>query len=191
MIAGRSSYSEGGLTLVEVLVGVSISGLVLTILAGVYMAFLHLNQRATTSVDLRQISIVMDAVTTELRQTTRHDGVVIWEAETGGVRHDTIGSFTKRIVTESDLATANSPVQPTAGGWRYFVHDLTRSEVRVIDQPGERGEGPPPPNIGRILARNVERFQVTRQGHLIEVTIVAAKNGQRAQLQTAIWPRNQ
>ncbi len=187
----RSGRVDSGLTLVEVLISMSVSGLVLTILAGVYIAFFHLNDRATTLRDLNEASVVMDALTTELRQAIRPDGVVIWEAETDGIRHDTVGIFTTHLVEGTDSTPGNSSSMPTSTGWRYFAHDLTRGEVHRIDQAGERAAVPPLPEGGAILARHVQSFRVTRHGNLIEVTIVAVKNGQTARLQTAIWPRNE
>lgn len=187
----RARRPDAGVTLVEVLIGMTISGLVLTLLVGVYMALLHLNARATTFRDLGEISTVMDALTAELRLATRSDGVVIWEAETDGLRHDIVGILSTRLgsggdSTNGDGSSAFSPI-----GWRYFALDLARGELRRIDHVGERGAAPPPIAGGAILARNVQSFRVTRQGNLIEVAIVAVKNGQTVRLQTAIWPRNE
>jgi len=132
----------------------------------------------------------MDAVTTELRQTIRPHGVVIWTAQTDGMGGDTVGIFTTRLEGGTNFPPVDSSA-PTSTGWRYFVHDPIRGEVRQIDQPGERFDGLPPQDGGRVLARNVQTFRVVRQGNLFEVTIIAVKNGQTARLQTAIWPRNE
>ncbi len=182
---------DAGVTLVEVLIGMTVSGLVLTLLVGVYMALLHLNARATTFRDLGEISTVMDAVTAELRHAIRPDGVVVWEEETDGRHHDIVGILSTHLgsgedATNGDGSSASSPI-----GWRYFALDPARGELRRIDHLGEGGTAPPLIAGGSILARNVQSFQVTRQGNLIEVAIVAVKNGQTLRLQTAIWPRNE
>ncbi len=190
MTQGRSDRPNAGFTLVEVLVAVSISGLVLTILSSVFIAFLHLNRRGTTMIDLNEVSIVMDAVTTELRQTIRPYGVVIWTAQADGTEGDSVGIFTTRLEGGINFPPVDTSA-PTSRGWRYFVHDPIRGEVRQIDQPGEGPDSLPPQDGGRVLATNVQTFRVVRQGNLFEVTIVAVKNGQQARLQTAIWPRNE
>ncbi len=183
MTALRSARNAAGMILLELLVGLSVSFLVVVLVGAVYVAALNMDRRGRDLQDLGEVSVAMESLARELRRASRHpDGVVIWPRETDGITHDIVGVFSPQLKTQNGEAGA---------GWIYFVHDLPRRELRRIEQPGGNTAPLSSAGEGRILARNVSRFHVTRDGSLLEVTIVAVKRGRTVRLETAIWPRNE
>jgi prepilin-type N-terminal cleavage/methylation domain-containing protein len=166
--------SERGMTLVEILVATTISSLVLLIAGGLYVAALNMERRSRTMRELGEVSIAMESVTAELRQTTRHPGSVIMRDEDAdGGRLRVIGVLSTRRT-----------------GWTYFVYDPGRGELQRVESAGE-SPVVPAPDGGRVLARNLTMFDVVYDGNLFTVTIAAEKNGQKVRLDTQVWPRNE
>ncbi len=192
MSGRRAGWHEAGMTLLEVLVTLTVSSLVLTIIAGLYITVLNLDRRARNLQDLDDASVAMEILTKDLRLTSRDPrGVVIWEQETDGIRHDIVGIFSAAPGTDRTQSTEpTASSAPPQSGWIYFLHDPLRAELWRIERSGDAA-APPSTDGGRIVARNVQSFRVTREGGLLNVTIVAVKSGQTVRLQTAIWPRNQ
>ena len=193
MAALRSARNDAGMTLVEVLVGITVSSLVMMMIGAIYLAVLNMDRRGRDLRDLGDVSIAIESLANELRQASRQpEGVVIWARETDGIRHDTVGVLSTRLQIDGRESTEDVPSStPRWTGWIYFVHDLSRGELWRIEQAGDNSAAPPSTNGGRILARHVRSFGVTREANLLEVEIVAVKRGQTVRLRTAIWPRNE
>jgi prepilin-type N-terminal cleavage/methylation domain-containing protein len=169
----RPLQDAGGMTLVEVLVATAISSLVLLIAGGLYVAALNMERRSRTMRELGDVSIAMEFVTSELRQTSRHPGSVI-------MRDDAAEDGRRRVI--GVLSTRRT-------GWTYFIYDPARGELRRIESAGESPVWPPPAG-GRVLARHFTAFDVVYDGRLFTVTMAAEKNGQKVRLDTQVWPRN-
>ncbi len=180
----RRPESVSGMTLIELLVVVTISSLVITTIGGLYLAVLRMDQRRVTMQVLDETSSAMDLAAAELRQASRQPGsVMIWRQETSGNRHDILGI---RSRPPQDQALRSAP-----STWRYIVLNPTSGELRIMDQPfTEMSTSWSFLTTGRRLARHVQSFTVSRVGDLVEVTIVARKDGQNVRLQTAVRLEN-
>ncbi|HEV8354560.1 MAG TPA: hypothetical protein VGR24_10270 [bacterium] len=174
MSRARRVRGAGGMTLVEILVATAVSSLVLLIAAGLYVASLNMERRSRTAQELSDVSIAMESVTAELRQTTRHPGSVI-------VRDEDTEQGRRRILAV--LSTRRT-------GWTFFIYDPARRELRRAESASE-SPVLPPPDAGRVLARNLTTFEVASDGRLFTVRMAGEKNGQRISLQTQVWPRNE
>lgn len=185
-----SRRSERGFTIMELLVGLTMGGLVGSLLFAVWTFTISFARRGGVEVEAQQFGrIAVATLARELREAkTGPEAIAVWSTEEDAPV-DAIGFVSAR-------ESAGSPFGADDGGnplWRsavYYVHDRVGGILRRQQRPWEGQLTIPPPQEGRVVARGVRSIQFTLQGDLVTLTLHVASGRREITLQTAVLPRN-
>lgn len=182
---------ERGFTLLEFAVAAVPLALVGLALVASFRFTVAFSRRGEEGADVaQQAQFALQRLTTELREASAApDAIVIWSREQGAP-FDGVGFLSAR------LERPGRPFTTDAGGaphWQqavYYLHDPSTRKVRkIIAEPASLAQ-PPVGQRGMVLARQVARMHVARDGDLMTITLVALRPSGEVVLTTSVRPRN-
>jgi len=200
MSARRQRLPEQGYTLMELAVAAVPLALIALSIFGAFSFTVAFTRRGEQQVEaMQQARLALQFMAQELREASTFPGaIIIWSRDEGAAQ-DGLGFLAARV---------NGPgrpfiTDPTGGPrWQqavYYLHDAARGELRRITRGPSTLASPASwdedsRNEGRVLAKQVTRFRVKRQGDLLTITLTVAVNPgnppAEATLETAVRPRN-
>ncbi len=200
MSPSRPRLLEHGYTLIELTIAaVPLALIALSLFAafGFTVAFTRRGEQQVEAV--QQARLALQFMAGELREgSTAPGAILVWSDDEGTVR-DGLGFLTARV----DGPGRPFITHPTGGPhWQqalYYLHDVTRRELRRITRGPSTLASPAsweedPWSGGRVVATQVTRFRVNRQGDLLTLTVTVVLNPRNppaeTTLETAVRPRN-
>lgn len=187
---GRLLNGERGFTVMELVVGLSLAGLVGTIFFAAWVFTLGFAGRGAAAANAQQMGrIAMATVARELREASSSPGAIsVWStADEAPV--DAVGFSSAR-------RDAGEPFRIDVGGgpsWErisYFVHDPSAQVLRHQSQPWQEPLPAPSPQEGRVVGRGIKAVRFARNGDLVVITLQVAVGRGEIIFETAVRPRN-
>ena len=190
-VATRGGAPERGFTIMELLIGLTMAGLVGSLLFAVWTFTLSFTRRGGTEVEAQQMGrIAMVTLTRELREALADsNAVAVWSTADGGPV-DAIGFVSAREGVAGRPFGIDASGNPTWQTAVYYVHDRTGGTLRRLARPWEGTLAFPPTGEGRVVARGTRLARFTRQGDLVTITLLVAAGRREITLQTSVLPRN-
>ena len=191
MIARRWRPTEQGYTLMEVAVASVPLALIALSLFAVFSFTVAFSRRSEAKVEaVQQARLALHIMATELREASAAPcAIVIWSRDEGAVQEG-VGFLTARIDGPGRLFVIDSTGTPRWQHAAYYLHDHARGELRRLTAEPAALASPPSGAEGRLLARQVRRLHVGRQGDLVTITLTVGRPLGEVVLEMAARPRN-
>lgn len=184
--------AERGFTIMELVIALTIAGLVGSLLFAVWTFTLSFTRRGGGEVEAQQFGrIAMATMVRELREALADTGAVAIWSIADGAEVDAIGFVSARQDVSGRPFNTDADGNPS---WRtavYYVHDRSSGVLRRLAQPWEGALAMPPTNEGRVVTRGAREVHFARQGDLVTITLRVAAGRREITLETAVLPRNQ
>ncbi len=190
-MSGPRLPGERGYTLIEIAVAALPFAIIALSLLAAFGFTVMFTLRSEAKIDaVRQAGLALQILAQELREASVAPGAIITWSSDKGDSQDGIGFLAAR---------ENRPGRPFvtdptgAPRWRhavYYVHDPLREELRRIEDEPATLAPPSEGEAGRVVARQIRHFRVSRQDDLFTVSLTIGKPSLETVLQMAVRPRN-
>ncbi len=196
MSARRRRRSERGYTLAELAVAAVPLAIIALSLFAAFSFTVAFARRGEQRVEaVRQARLALHVMAQELREASILPGAIIVWSRDDRAPQDGVGFLTARADGPGRPFATEPPGVPR---WQHAIHylyDPIRGELRRVATAPSALPALPSGDEGRVLARQVRRFSVTRRGDLLtfSLTVAAAAPGAPSAetvLETAVRPRN-
>lgn len=196
MSARRRRRSEGGYTLAELAVAAVPLAIIALSLFAAFAFTVAFARRGEQQVEaVQQARLALHVIAQELREASVVPGaIIVWSREDGAAQ-DGVGFLTARADGPGRPFATDPPGVPRWQQAIHYIHDPARGELRRVTTAPAGLAVPPSGDQGRVLARQVRRFRLTRAGDLVSISLTVAAPAPgtpsaETVLETAVRPRN-
>ncbi len=190
-MSGPRLPGERGYTLIEIAVAAVPFAIIALSLLAAFGFTVTFTLRSEAKIDaVRQAGLALQILAQELHEASAAPGAIItWSSDEGAAQNG-IGFRAARENGPGGPFVTDPTGVPR---WRhtvYYVHDPLREELRRIADESTTLAPPSEGEAGRVVARQVRDFRVSRQDDLVTISLTIGKPSPETVLQMAVRPRN-